>query len=453
MWGGPVGRRGSRKIAEYNGYANHATWNVALWIGNDEGLYRMAMDYPDYESFADALREFGMTETPDGVSFRDSGLDIASLDEMFEEFRSEGKRKAKKRKVTAKQEVSSPFLPAGTYVVGDPCYAIPNDEWIPWLENADYRNNPDVLAGHTPSGHFCAAVGTEYGDGSYPGSNGRSYGVDAGVIGVVPIELAQSGDNQSWTQGLSSVETFNSPFTVSRDEEGTIYIGNNLSIQTGDSYEDDEDWDEDDYYYSSRRPAGKAASRRRGSRRPARKRAALMPFDIVAYTYKADVYMPEDLIERLIADGIASPGARGMYVEEVLDQIAGANAIDRDDESSFDSDEFPKVVFRDQFDDDQFYFDGRESRRKNANVRKTAQDNRFKVEYRGLWLKFDKERDAFQEALEWASHHAMENGQAETVRVLFWEVSGPDGSPADQPGWDPYAEVTVKPIYEGRRSY
>lgn len=86
-------RRASRKTAEYNGWANHATWNVALWINNDEGLYRMAQDYTDYDSFVEGLREFGMTETPDGVSLTDPSLDIAELDDMFAELRSEGRRR------------------------------------------------------------------------------------------------------------------------------------------------------------------------------------------------------------------------------------------------------------------------------------------------------------------------------------------------------------------------
>ena len=28
--------------ATYNGWKNHATWNVALWINNDQGIYEFA---------------------------------------------------------------------------------------------------------------------------------------------------------------------------------------------------------------------------------------------------------------------------------------------------------------------------------------------------------------------------------------------------------------------------
>lgn len=74
----------------YNGHKNYETWNVALWIQNDEGLYTFAREYghSGYARFAETLREMGMTETPDHVAYNDSGLDIEALDEMIRELAS-----------------------------------------------------------------------------------------------------------------------------------------------------------------------------------------------------------------------------------------------------------------------------------------------------------------------------------------------------------------------------
>lgn len=72
----------------YNGWANYETWNVALYIGNDEGLYHLARDYRHhgYEEFARMMKEdFGSYETPDGVAWTDSALDMDELNEMMEE--------------------------------------------------------------------------------------------------------------------------------------------------------------------------------------------------------------------------------------------------------------------------------------------------------------------------------------------------------------------------------
>lgn len=75
----------------YNGWTNRQTWNIALWIGNDEGLYSLARDITQqcsdddspYERFATEMRELGCTETPDHVAYNDSALDIDELDSMM----------------------------------------------------------------------------------------------------------------------------------------------------------------------------------------------------------------------------------------------------------------------------------------------------------------------------------------------------------------------------------
>jgi hypothetical protein len=67
-------------------------------------------------------------------------------------------------------------------------------------------------------------------------------------------------------------------------------------------------------------------------------------YDIVGYTYCAEILCPTCTTAVMVAQGEASPAALDMSAEDVLNQVAGANAVDRDDETSFDSDDFPKVV-------------------------------------------------------------------------------------------------------------
>jgi hypothetical protein len=71
----------------YNGYANRETWNVCLWIGNDEGLHHFAARSKSYDDFKADLREYCSTslayETPDGVAWNDSAVNLAEMKEYW----------------------------------------------------------------------------------------------------------------------------------------------------------------------------------------------------------------------------------------------------------------------------------------------------------------------------------------------------------------------------------
>lgn len=65
---------------------------------------------------------------------------------------------------------------------------------------------------------------------------------------------------------------------------------------------------------------------------------------VAGYCCRADLHCPGCVIEEMIAVRDASPAAAAMPTEAALDQCADAMAIDRDDETSYDRGEFPKVL-------------------------------------------------------------------------------------------------------------
>ena len=72
----------------YNGWANYETWNVALYIQNEYGLYLEASkerrdSYDEFIPFCEMY--FDSQCTPDGVRWMDPTIDTDELDEMMKE--------------------------------------------------------------------------------------------------------------------------------------------------------------------------------------------------------------------------------------------------------------------------------------------------------------------------------------------------------------------------------
>jgi hypothetical protein len=80
-------------------------------------------------------------------------------------------------------------LPAGSYVVGDPAYNIPDDNWDEVLDNCGNFKHQCQSTWTRANGLPGSVVAfyTKFGDGEYS-SGKRKFLVDSGTIGIIPLE-------------------------------------------------------------------------------------------------------------------------------------------------------------------------------------------------------------------------------------------------------------------------
>lgn len=129
---------------------------------------------------------------------------------------------------------SSAILPPGSYVIGDPCYMVPDDEWDGVLTRSDFFEGQCHSSFQAETAHdgLVIAFSTKYGDGAYRGSDGNTYGVDAGLIGIAPAECFDGVPS-----GCHLVE-FHQPVEC-HAEDGVIVFGHVEINTAGDDIEDD----------------------------------------------------------------------------------------------------------------------------------------------------------------------------------------------------------------------
>ena len=131
------------------------------------------------------------------------------------------------------------------FYIGDICYVL-GDRLYRGVWGDKYGFNDGSFT-DPDTGLQVAVAGTAYGDGTYTGSDGTEYPVDAGNIGLVPLELVEDQTR------LEEGKVIKAPGTATfQAEDGVFEIhlpdGQVVAIDTEHEEEDEEDecWEDDE---------------------------------------------------------------------------------------------------------------------------------------------------------------------------------------------------------------
>jgi hypothetical protein len=132
------------------------------------------------------------------------------------------------------------MMQPGTYYIGDLCYVL-HSEWDEFCSLTIVGDK--VLDGefNLKDGRRFATFTTKWGDGNYFDQNGKSYDVDAGLIGCIRLDDIDFTNPENSVVGGNVVE-FIQPFSTF-SAGGEIRIGNVL-IDTDPVEEPEEEEEE-----------------------------------------------------------------------------------------------------------------------------------------------------------------------------------------------------------------
>lgn len=130
-------------------------------------------------------------------------------------------------------------MPAGEYWIGDLCYVM-HEDWDEFCMAED----PGLYT--LKDGTHYAWHYTAYGDGSYEDNYGNSYGVDAGLIGMINVADIDMSNPENH-MGLGHVFKFEKNVIFSYNE-GIFEFNDGVTrviIDTDSSYDNDyDDWED-----------------------------------------------------------------------------------------------------------------------------------------------------------------------------------------------------------------